>query len=256
MSIYLQNNKILSYCLVFVWLPIALFACPGALADSSGEIANKDKGKQKWVSQELKINDPNGAFEITCRFPKFDDSYGETISVLNKKIESVIKERVNEHKNNFEKREPVSSKQGSYLNISYGVYNPSSKLISVILGIDSYSAGAAHPNHWTQSINFNLGNARFLKLKDVFNSNPSYLGLVSKICISELSKKKGLDEAWIKTGAGAKASNFPCFYLDKEDLVILFDEYKVGPYSAGPQKVSIKYARLKSILDTNLGLAI
>lgn len=217
--------------------------------------ADESNKKPPYQVKVLELKEAEFDYEIKCQFPTFNESLGPNAANLNKIIEKLIEEKVNESKSGFEKRE-TKSKMGSYLNIGYTVHHPSKNILSVVFAIESYSKGAAHPNHWTHTLTYDLKSGKSMSLAKVLNNDTNYLRKISNICIAQLKKKKGLDEYWIKNGAGPKKENYSSFFLDKSGIEIIFDEYKVGPYSAGPQSVKISYSKLKDLINPQLELEL
>ncbi|MEJ7712579.1 MAG: hypothetical protein WKF84_22705 [Pyrinomonadaceae bacterium] len=69
----------------------------------------------------------------------------------------------------------ISENQESSLNIEHQMTTPADGLVSISFRIDTYFAGAAHPNHRSSVINFDLRSGRQLKLADLFHSPSNYL---------------------------------------------------------------------------------
>jgi hypothetical protein len=125
-------------------------------------------------------------------------------------------------------------------------------LISIAFTISSYSAGAAHPNSYTEVVNFDLKNGKLLRLADLFVPGSKYLQAISAYCIQELKKQaneQGMsDDDWIKKGAGPNPANYKNWTITKKGLEITFDPYQVAAYAAGPQQVTVPYSTLKEII--------
>jgi hypothetical protein len=132
----------------------------------------------------------------------------------------------------------------------------------VLLDVGSYSAGAAHPNSYSETVNFDLRNGKLLKLADLFQPGSKYLQTISAYCIADLKKQgkqKGpdsmLDDDWIERGAGPDAENYGSWTVGKKGLEITFDSYQVAAYAAGPQHVLVPYSALKDLIKTDGPLA-
>ena len=158
--------------------------------------------------------------------------------------------------------ETPAESMGSDLNIGYNIELAKDDLISVLLNVGSYSAGAAHPNSFSEVVNFDLKNGKLLKLSDLFQPGSKYLQAISAYCISDLKKQgkqKGegsmLDDDWIQRGAGPVADNYGSWTIGKKGLGIVFDSYQVAAYAAGPQYVFVPYSALKDIINADGPLA-
>jgi hypothetical protein len=144
---------------------------------------------------------------------------------------------------------------GSDLSIGYSIALARDDLISVVFDVGSYSAGAAHPNSYSEVVNFDLRNGKQLKLADLFQPGSKHLQSIATYCIADLKKqgkKQGeesmLDDDWIQRGAGPDAENYGSWTIGKKGLGIIFDSYQVAAYAAGPQHVLVPYSALKDLI--------
>jgi hypothetical protein len=120
-------------------------------------------------------------------------------------------------------------------------------VISILFHIDEYHGGV-HPNEWHDSINYNLLTNQTLRLGDLFNPGSDYLAAIGKYCSAELHQRADLFSNEIETGAAPLLTNYAIWNITPAGLLITFETYQVGPYSAGPQSVLIPYQVLKEIL--------
>jgi len=138
------------------------------------------------------------------------------------------------------------------LNVAYTLVLAQDDLISAKFDVGSYYQGAAHPNSYSDVINFDLKNGKQLKLSDLFKPGSKYLQTIADYSIADLKKQakdKGLIEGEIENGASALAKNYQSWNITKTGLGITFDAYQVGPYAAGPQFVMVPYSALKDIIN-------
>ena len=137
----------------------------------------------------------------------------------------------------------------SYLDVGYYVAYADDELLSVGFAEESFYAGAAHPNHATVVLNYDLKAGRALRLADLFQPGSPYLKVISDYCIAKLNGGEDIgDDDWIKEGAGPKAANYRNWLVRKDGLEITFDQYQVASYAAGPQYVTIPFDALKKIV--------
>jgi hypothetical protein len=149
---------------------------------------------------------------------------------------------------------------GSDLTIGYNFNLAQDDLISLTFSVSSYYQGAAHPNSYSETINYDLKNGKVLKLADLFKPGAKYLQAISAYCIDDLKKqskdKDGmLDDESIKSGASPTPKNYEGWTINKKGLGIDFDPYQVGPYAAGPQYVTVPYSALKDLINPDGPLA-
>jgi hypothetical protein len=150
---------------------------------------------------------------------------------------------------------PLDESVGSDITIGYTVVLAKDDLISVEFSVSSYSAGAAHPNSYSDVLNFDLKNGKTLKLADLFLPGSKYLQTISTYCVQALekqAKEEGangmLDETWIQRGAGPGLKNYNSWTISKKGIEVTFDPYLIAAYAAGPQHVSVPYSALKGII--------
>jgi hypothetical protein len=210
------------------------------------------------------INEKNKKlkYEIDVEYPQLTGSTDPNLERFNQAARGLVTKQVNAFRaqmaDTTREENPVASETGSDLGAGYTIALAQDDLISVQFDIGGYSAGAAHPNSYTDVINFDLGNGKQLKLADLFKPGAKYLQALSAYCIQDLkkqSKAKGedgmLDNDWIQRGAGAEANNFRSWTITKNGIGINFDSYQVAPYAAGPQFVLVPYAALKDIIKSD-----
>jgi hypothetical protein len=157
---------------------------------------------------------------------------------------------------------PIPTETSSSLGIGYTIAMAKDDLVSMQFDIGSYYAGAAHPNSYTEVVNFDLKDGKVLRLADLFKPGSKYLQTISTAAITELknqSKQKGddsmLDDDWIQRGAGADPENYKSWTITRKGLKITFDSYQVAPYAAGPQEALLSYSTLKDMVRPDGPLA-
>jgi hypothetical protein len=211
------------------------------------------------VARQIKENNKKLKYEIDAEYPQLTGSTDANFGKFNQAARGLVTKQVSEFRKQMAEsageENPVASETGSDLGASYTIALAKDDLISVQFDIGGYTAGAAHPNSYTDVINFDLRNGKQLKLSDLFKPGAKYLSALSTYCVQDLrkqSRQKGedgmLDDDWIQRGAGPDANNFRSWTITKNGLGINFDSYQVGPYAAGPQHVLVPYSALKEII--------
>ncbi len=207
------------------------------------------KETNKKLRYEINAEYPQVTASLDSRFDKFNQ---EARSLVAGKVAGFRRE-MNEAAQE-EQTDPGSESTGSDLSISYKTGLATDDLISVQFDVGSYFQGAAHPNSYTQVLNYDVRSGKVLKLADLFKAGAKYLQTLSSYAIKDLKKQsqKGpdsmLDNEWIEKGAGVDAKNYQSWTITRKGLGINFDSYQVGPYAAGPQYVLIPYSALKDIV--------
>jgi hypothetical protein len=217
------------------------------------------------VARQIKENNKKLKYEIDVQYPQLSGSGSPNYEKFNQTVRGMVTKRVGAFKAEMAPSEedpapPESSAEslGSDLSIAYSIAIAKDDLISVIFDVGSYSAGAAHPNSYSEVVNYDLRNGKLLKLADLFQPGSKYVQTIAAYCIADL-KKQGkrqgqesmLDDDWIQRGAGPDAENYGSWTIGKKGLGIIFDAYQVAAYAAGPQHVFVPYSALKELIKTD-----
>ena len=213
-------------------------------------------GEVDLVSKQIKESNKKLMYEIDARYPQLTGSPNSNFEKFNQVVRGSVTKRVAEFKKEMapedgEESRPEGS-MGSDLNVSYEVALAQDDLISVEFSVGSYYQGVAHPNTFTEVVNYDLKNGKQLKLADLFKPGAKYLQAIANYCIADLKKQgkeKGLLDEEIEKGASANAKNYQNWTITKKGIGINFDAYQVGPYAAGPQFVLVPYSSLKDVIN-------
>ena len=88
-----------------------------------------------------------------------------------------------------------------------------------------------------------------MALNQLFLPNSNYLQVIADYCKAELRKREiGFDDQ--QQGADPVPENYAIWNLSTDGLVITFNEDQVAAYAAGSQMVTIPYAALKAVIDS------
>jgi hypothetical protein len=183
-------------------------------------------------------NDPK--YTVDIHYPYFDGQ-----DDFNAAMEDRILELGKSFVRDVDNSKDIPAPEGTYSaletqsTVRYAGYD----LISVELTVSQYLTGAAHPNAYTITVNYDLATARTLTLDDVLAVGG--LETVSKYCIDTLQRTGELE--WAE-GAAPQAEYYQNWNFDRQGLIITFDPYQVGSYAAGFHKVTIPYSDLEPVL--------
>jgi hypothetical protein len=143
--------------------------------------------------------------------------------------------------------EEQSSFGGSFEVIFFGP-----PLLSLRFTFFSYHYGAAHPNHWTRTLNLYLDPVYKIELKHFFEWDADYLVQFSNAARVALSQRSHegiqLHDKWIQEGTEPKVENFSEFNFSPVGFLITFDEYTVGPYASGRQEITLPYSTFSGLV--------
>ncbi len=215
-------------------------------------------------SRQIKEKNKKLKYEINIVYPQLTGSVDPNFEKFNQTVRSLMIKKVSDFKKEMTPSadepaldlpdETPSESLGSDINTGYTVALAKDDLVSIEFTVSSYSAGAAHPNSYTEVVNFDLKNGKLLKLADLFQPGSKYLQTLATYCIQALKKQAKEagdtmpDEDWIKRGAAAELTNYDNWTISRKGLGITFDPYQVASYAAGPQYVLAPYAALKEII--------
>ena len=123
-------------------------------------------------------------------------------------------------------------------------------LISVRIAVEGMQAGRAHPYRSHRVLNFDLAHNKEMALSDLFKPKSAYLQAIAEYSAKKLHETVHEDDKWmIQNGAQAVAKNYRNWNIEKEAILITFDEYQVAPYVYGPQEVEIPFTELQHLLS-------
>ena len=136
----------------------------------------------------------------------------------------------------------------------YSLYRPGPDAITVALTFWAFTGGA-HGYGSTSCTLVDLHTGKTVAPDGVFAQGTPWLKEVVAIVGTDLKKQfvenPGFDDALqpIKLTKTVNSSGRFCWRADR--LQVYFNQYEVGPYSAGPYTVDIPYSRLKPLLRTD-----
>ena len=208
------------------------------------------------AAKQIKESNKKLMYEIDARYPQLTGGSNPNFEKFNQVARGFVTKQVAGFKKNMAPTEgeepPPEGSMGSNLGVSYVVALAQDDLISVEFDIENYYQGAAHPNTFTEVVNYDLKNGKQLKLADLFKPGAKYLPAIANYCIADLKKQakdKGLEASEIENGAAANAKNYRSWTITRKGLGINFDAYQVGPYAVGPQFVLVPYSSLKDLMN-------
>ncbi len=207
------------------------------------------------VTKTIKDENTQNRYTIDVQYPFVNGLDAQKQNDVNGKIQMMVTKLVNDFKSSA-----TASAQAPFvkqynlksgLTVRFETGQVSSKIISLQLNVSDYQAGAAHPNNYNLTFNYDVAEGKQLKISDLFKSG-DYVNTLSKLATDDLLaqyKKMNLDYAsFVKDGASAKAENFQEFLLKQNNLVLVFNPYQVGPGAAGTRTVTTPLSQLSTIL--------
>lgn len=225
----------------------------GANTNSGPLLARQGVARLRFVPRLIRAASKRLRYTIKARYPQAVGVRDPRIAKLNQAIKDLISKEADEFKGYFETPEERVGPVGSYFEADYVVVNASNNIVSIDFAIDTYSEGAAHPNHNSLVLNYDLDTGKMLELANLFKPNSKFLEVISSHSIKSLAQQLGKerDHHWIVSGAGPTEENYKNWNISRKGLKVTFDAYQVASYAEGPHDVIIPYSVLKSVIDPN-----
>jgi Protein of unknown function (DUF3298)/Deacetylase PdaC len=215
-------------------------------------------GDVSLIPKQIKESNKKLMYEISAQYPQLAGGNNPNLEKFNQLAHALVTKKVAGFKKDMageESEEPrPEGSMGSDLTVSFTVTLAQDDLVSIKFDVGSYYQGAAHPNSYSDVLNYDLKNGQQLKLSDLFKPGAKYLQAIATYCIADLKKQMkasdgSVDNEIIERGAAPTAKNYQSWNITKRGLGINFDAYQVGPYAAGPQFVLVPYANLKELIN-------
>jgi hypothetical protein len=198
-------------------------------------------------------------YTIKANYPQIIGAKNGNAAQFNRAVRELMDGEVRDFKKDFAPPDPSTPKeiQESTFDAAYSIEHNGPDLISVSFGVSVYNAGAAHPNHYSLVLNYDLNAGRTLKLSDLFNPGSNYMHAISDFTIKALKKKfaPDADAEWIERGAAPDSENYKSWNITRRGLVVTFDPYQVASYAEGEHVVVIPYTALRSVINMDGPLA-
>lgn len=200
------------------------------------------------VSQPIYIESASPYYVIEGSRPLMQNAgaAGDTFNTL---VQQILDEQVNSFTTNLadieEWRAENMPGMASTMHFDYSLLYNDNGIVSILINLDVYVAGAAHPSPFSITLNFDLTRGRDLALADLFTPGADYLGRIANLCKADLSTREYIDYL---TGADPTLENYRSWNITPDGLLITFDAYQVAPYAAGPQTVLIEYSQLNDLI--------
>lgn len=200
------------------------------------------------VSQPIDIESDYPYYTVEGSRP-FMQNAGPAGEIFNALIQRILDDQVNSFTANLadieEWRAENMPGMPSTMHIDYELLYNQNGIVSILMNLDVYVAGAAHPSPFSITLNYDLTRGRDLALADLFTPGSNYLGRIADVCKADLGTREYID---FFDGADPTLENYRSWNMTPDGLLITFDVYQVAPYAAGPQTVLIDYRQLSDII--------
>jgi hypothetical protein len=197
-------------------------------------------------------------YTIAAQIPQLQGANDPRVAQFNLMMNLLVQNEVNRFREDILANQPVTPfVAGSSLDIKYELIAQRGEIWSIKFNVYFYMDGAAHPNSYSMTVNYDLEHGRDLRMFELFSPGADYLKVIADYCKAELSARDvGFTDPTFLSGADALEENYQRWNLSNEGLLVTFDVYQVAPYAAGPQTVLIPYAELRAVANSNGALQI
>ena len=194
-------------------------------------------------------------YTITAQIPYLDGSTDASVQAFNTAFKNIVDGEVAAFRGGMAEMPLTPISAGSSLDIQHELVSQQGSIWSIKFNIMGYADGAAHPYHYSITVNYDLANSRELILDDLFLPNSNYLQVISDYCKVQLSARDiGFTDGFAQ-GADPVPENYRNWNISNEGLVITFDEYQVAAYAVGAQTVVIPFSELGQVVNLQGPLA-
>jgi hypothetical protein len=196
-------------------------------------------------------------YTISAQTPKLAGTDDPRAQAFNDGVEKIVLKEIEYFRKNVLAQMPAqSAMSGSSFDVQYTVVLQQGNLWSLKFNFSGYADGAAHPYQYNATFNFDLERGEKLSLGDLFPPDSDFLTVISRHCISELTKRDIGFYGGFQQGAEPTTDNYRNWNIAADGLLITFDEYQVAPYAAGTQTVIIPYSELNPLISSKSPLAV
>lgn len=223
---------------------------PSAAAAQEGVALTADS---RVVTRTIAAGDSAAGWTATARVPAIEGPAAADPGWVGFEslVDSTVAVEIEEFLVNFAEWESPDPEWTSSFDAEGSVLWARPPILSIVLDVTVFYAGAAHPGHYVITLAWDADRRRALRTDDLFEAGSAWAEVLSEAAIPTLESDLGemADPSWIAEGAGPDPENFKRWALVEEGLIVFFDPYQVAPYAAGPQAVTIPRAVLADVAD-------
>lgn len=209
------------------------------------------------IDQNIYDHDDEGRKNINVSYPELQSQ--KNLLVINQTIKQEMEKIISNFKKKLSDWDDTGAPEKAYsaLQIDYQTKLLNNSFVSLYFTISENLAGAAHPNNYSLSLNFNLETNKKIELDDLFKTE-DYLTKISELVVADLTKQ--FEERDIsmnqtfESGTAPTTENYENFNITYQGISFNFDQYQLAPYAAGSFRALILYDALKDDLEDKFKL--
>lgn len=194
-------------------------------------------------------------FVIDASYPQFDGATAD-FTALNSEFANLTRKAVADATPDKDIAGDIDQTWG--YDQRFALHRPAPHLVAIEF-TDYTFTGGAHGNGGVTAMLVDLRTGRFISPFDVLAPGEvpfkAVVETVQRDVRRQFKERPGFDES-LEIASLGKAMRNPRRWLFKADgLTIVFNQYEVGPYAAGPYEVDIPYVRLGKVIRADGPLA-
>lgn len=232
----------------------------GIQIDTTQGVDSSESAKPRTIFKLITKRD-NSEPNLKIEYPQIDNPQKKVeLSTINETIKNEVYKIVHEMAPGYGYTKSKGVLKGSWFETSYTPIRTDDSIVSIKFNIYAYGEGAAHPNQYTSVFNYSVKQNKRLELENIFKPESDYLYRLSELSFPLVLKaltQKGYEDdegtkSFVRYGTSPDKFNFQNILIGDNQIIVVFDPYQVGPYSAGKTEVVIPVDELFSILATKL----
>lgn len=220
-------NRYFAFVLAIVALGIVGFLLFPYLNTSQEPTPPQEIASSASLTTET-ISEDSATYTIDVKYPQF--GFASIDANIKAKIDAAVSELKAVPPNPPESATPKNEFNGTFEDVYIA-----GDVISVALVLSQYTGGA-HPMTIVSGMNYDPRTGKQLLQEDAFGMIGKTAAEVSVEATAQLKAKLG--DAFFEEGANSNPENFSSFLVSENGVTFIFQQYQVGPYSAGVQEVS------------------
>ena len=255
----IQNRQVVLINLVFILLHACIPVEATLVATDPAVVETAIPLSQQVALTSISFREQGQApiYTITAQTPKLTGNDDPRAQAFNRGVDEIVSQEIGYFRENVLAQMPVQSfTVGSSFDAQSTLILQQGNIWSLKFIFSGYADGAAHPYQYSITFNYDLERGDELSLGDLFPPESDFLGVISRYCIAELSRRDIGFYGGFQQGAEPSPENYRSWNITAGGLSITFDEYQVAPYAAGPQIVLVPYGELASLINSKSPLAV
>lgn len=258
---------ILTIILVLIILGLVVFGAINYLNSQKKESA--PASSNSYTAPQIKSQAKNFSeksaeynYEVNADYPEFSGlENADAQNKINQDAKNIVTTAIDKFKEDSKTNCNFSNLPGPKpewvceMDVAFDGFNfVNNKILSAKIEF-YYFTGGAHGATTFEFLNYNTTTGEQINWQDVFKKDSDYLKIISDYSKNNLDQQllkpdePQSDSGWIEQGTAPTNDNYNTNVgFNKDGVVVIFQQYQVAAYAAGPQEVTVPYSQLVSIM--------